>query len=118
MKENYTDIFTQTDCKILEETTAYMYDDNETLVQLTLDDDVENLEQTQRDIEKRVFFFLYTKKNPTVPKTLYVNDKNALKNSNFDPTKPTRFIIHGWMNSRSSSACVLIRDGTFTVKNY
>ncbi|KMQ93906.1 pancreatic triacylglycerol lipase [Lasius niger] len=87
-----------------------MYDDHEHLVQLTLDDDVESLEETQRDIGNRVFFFLYTKNNPTVPNTLYVNDKNALKNSSFDPTKPTRFIIHGWMNSRSSSACVLIRD--------
>ncbi|KMQ84535.1 pancreatic triacylglycerol lipase, partial [Lasius niger] len=103
------DIFTPMDYKILENMTAYMYDDNENLVKLTLDDDMETLSETQNDIKNRVFFFLYTKNNPTAPKTLYVNDTNALKNSNFDPTKPTRFIIHGWMNSRSSSVCVLIR---------
>lgn len=105
------DIFTSMDYAMLEKTTAYVYDDNENLVELTLDDDVESLDETQMDITNRVFFFLYTKNNPTIPKTLYINDKDVLKNNSFDPTKPTRFMIHGWMSSRSSSACLLIRDG-------
>ncbi|KAM0729937.1 Pancreatic lipase-related protein 2 [Formica fusca] len=109
-KSYNNDIFTPMDYALLENTTAYMYDDNENLVKLTLDDDMENLYETQMDIANRVFFFLYTKKNPTIPRTLYVNDKDSLKYSNFDPTKPTRFITHGWMNSRSSLACFLIRD--------
>lgn len=120
MKEKFynKNIFTSMDYKLLGET-IYVYDDNETLVKLTLDDDVESLTETRKDIENRVFFFLYTENNPTVPKPLYVNDKDTLKKSNFDPTKPTRFITHGWMNSRSSLACVLIRDGMFTVmKDY
>lgn len=109
-KSYNNDIFTAKDYAILKKTTAYVYDDNENLVKLTLDDDVESLTETGMDITNRVFFFLYTKNNP-ISKTLYINDKDVLKNSSFDPTKPTRFIIHGWMNSQSSSACLLIRDG-------
>ncbi|KAL6432562.1 hypothetical protein ACFW04_006852 [Cataglyphis niger] len=110
-KKSYNnDIFTPMDYALLENTTAYMYDDNENLVKLTLDDDIESLDETQMNIANRVFFFLYTKKNSIIPRTLYVNDKNSLKSSNFDPSKPTRFITHGWMNSRSSLACLLIRD--------
>ncbi|GAB1868327.1 phospholipase A1 [Camponotus japonicus] len=109
-KSYNNDIFTSMDYAILEKTIAYVYDDNENLVELTLDDDVESLGETQMDIANRVLFFLYTKNNPAIPKTLYINDKDVLKNSSFDPTKPTRFITHGWMNSRSSSACLLIRD--------
>jgi len=110
-KSYNNDIFTSMDYAILEKTIAYVYDDNENLVELTLDDDVESLDETQMDIANRVLFFLYTKNNPAIPKTLYINDKDVLKNSSFDSTKPTRFITHGWMNSRSSSACLLIRDG-------
>ncbi|XP_072747044.1 pancreatic triacylglycerol lipase-like [Anoplolepis gracilipes] len=110
-EKSYNDIFTPNDYAILKNMTAYMYDDNENLVKLTLDDYyMESVKETQEDIENRVFFSLYTKKNPTVPQSLYVNDEYVLKNSNFDPTKPTRFITHGWMNSRNSPACYLSRD--------
>lgn len=105
------DTFTSLDYTLFENKVMYVYDDNENLVKLTLNDD--NVEENIDDIEvaKRVFFFLYKKDNPTDPKSLNVNDENALKNSNFDPAKPTRFVTHGWVNSRDSLACTLVRDG-------
>jgi len=102
----------------MENTVAYVYDDDDNLVQLTFEDEEEEeeeeekLDETKKDIANRVFFFLYTKKNPVEPRQLYLNDDAALSNSDFDPSKPTRFVTHGWMNSRKSAACTLIRDGT------
>ncbi|EZA59904.1 hypothetical protein DMN91_000433 [Ooceraea biroi] len=111
-KETSNDIFTQLDYEKFENSVAYVYDDNENLVRLTFEDDEddESFDETKKDLANRVFFFLYTKDNPTDPKPLYLDDENALKNSFFDPKKPTRFITHGWMNSRNSAACTLIRD--------
>lgn len=87
-----------------------VYDDDENLVRLRLDDDDEE-ESTEIELENFVFFFLYTRKNPIHSKPLYIDDEDALKRTKFDPALPTRFITHGWMNSRKSAACILIRDG-------
>lgn len=110
------DIFTPLDYELFKDKVAYVYDDNENLVRLTLDDDddddvEENSDGNDSEVANRVFFFLYKKDSPNNPKQLYVNDEDALKNSNFDPTKPTRFVTHGWVNSRNSEACTLVRDG-------
>lgn len=106
------------DYALLDGKILYVYDDNENLVRLKFEDEDdeadEGLDDTKNDLANRVFFYLYTKDNPNEPKPLYVDDEEALKNSNFDPEKPTRFITHGWINSRNSAACTLIRDGTWT----
>lgn len=88
-----------------------VYDDDENLVRLRLDDDDEEDNTDLTDIENFVFFLLYTRKNPLRSKPLYVDDEDALKRTKFDPALPTRFVTHGWMNSRKSAACTLIRDG-------
>lgn len=108
------DIFTPLDYALFNDTMAYVYDDNENLVRLTFEDseDDESLDETSKDLANRVFFFLYTKDNPSRPQPLYLDNDNALRKSNFNPEKPTRLITHGWMNSGDSSACTLIRDGT------
>lgn len=87
-----------------------VYDDDENLVRLRLDDDDEEDNTDLTDIENFVFFLLYTRKNPLRSKPLYVDDEDALKRTKFDPALPTRFVTHGWMNSRKSAACTLIRD--------
>lgn len=112
MKEELSnDIFTSLDYALFKDKIAYVYDDNENLVKLTLDDDIEeNEDGNDSEVANRVFFFLYKKDNPN-PNPLYINDEDALKNSNFDPTKPTCFVTHGWINSRNSEACTSIRDG-------
>lgn len=102
-------VFTPEDYALLEKV-MYVYDDNEKLVRITFEDDNKDPIEKE-DLKNHVFFFLYTKENPNEPKPLYVNDDDALTNSNFDFSKPTRFITHGWMNSRNSKACTLIRDG-------
>lgn len=105
------DIFTAADYALFKDADMYVYDDNENLVKLTLDDTIEEQKGSFMDMQNNVFFFLHTKKNPIQPQTLYVNDDEILKMSNFNPANPTRFITHGWMNSRESPACTLIRDG-------
>lgn len=111
---NGGDIFTDVDFALFENEELYVYDDDENLVKITINEnEAQDIEkQIWGDVESRVFFFLHTTKNPTMAQPLYVNNEDALRNSNFDPTKPTRFVTHGWMNSRNSAACTLIRDGT------
>jgi len=105
------DIFPPEDYTLMEN--AYVYDDHGNLVRLTYEDDEESedLDETKKDLANRVIFLLYTKDNPVKPQQLYVDDDAALKNSSFDPKKPTRFITHGWMNSENNAACILIREG-------
>lgn len=105
------DIFTSLDHALFEDEVPYVYDDNGNLVKLILDYDNVETNIDANEVANRVFFFLHKKDNPTDPKSLNVNDEDALRNSNFDPAKPTRFITHGWINSRNSLACTLIRDG-------
>ncbi|XP_078032903.1 pancreatic triacylglycerol lipase-like [Augochlora pura] len=70
----------------------------------------EAVEETRKDLHNRVFFYLYTKANPTKSQKLLINDVNALKRSHFDPKKPTKLVTHGWVNSEGSDAFRLIRD--------
>ncbi|XP_078038270.1 uncharacterized protein LOC144470691 [Augochlora pura] len=70
----------------------------------------ESLEHTQRDLDNRVFFFLYTKDNPIEGQRLYVDDDDALQKSNFNFSKPTKFVTHGWINTVKDGAVALVRD--------
>ncbi|TGZ51575.1 hypothetical protein DBV15_11012 [Temnothorax longispinosus] len=112
------DIFTSLDYELFQDKVMYVYDDNENLVKLTLDDTGNDEDGDDGNIASRVSFFLYNKDNVNDPKPLYVNDEAALKNSNFDPAKPTRFITHGWTDSGKSPVCILIRDAYLGHKDY
>jgi pimeloyl-ACP methyl ester carboxylesterase len=112
------DIFTPLDYALFKDKIAYVYDDNENLVRLTLDDVEENADGDDNEVANRVFFFLYKKDNPNNPKQFYVNDENALRDSGFDPAKPTRFVTHGWINSRNSVACTSVRDAYLQQDDY
>lgn len=106
-------ILTSLDYALFENKEAYVYDDNMNLVKLMWDDAEEVGDQlNDSEIPSRVFFYLYKKNDPN-PKELYVDNEDVLKNSNFDPAKPTRFVTHGWINSRNSEACTLVRDGMY-----
>ena len=61
-------------------------------------------ESTERKFrpERDVSFALYTKKNPRNPQYIKLNDKPSLDISNFDPSEPTRFVVHGWFSSEES----------------
>ncbi|KYN16118.1 Pancreatic lipase-related protein 1 [Trachymyrmex cornetzi] len=114
------DIFTSLDYELFENEVAYVYDDNKNLVKLTLEDD--HVEQSayknDSDLSKSVLFYLYKRNNPIKSEQLYVDDEDALKNSNFDLTKPTRIITHGWKSSGKSESCILIRDAYLQISDY
>uniref|UniRef100_W8CDP0 Pancreatic triacylglycerol lipase n=1 Tax=Ceratitis capitata TaxID=7213 RepID=W8CDP0_CERCA len=67
---------------------------------------VEKLEK-EEEMEGRistvpVTFYLYTNQNPSKPSKITESAK-SIKNSNFNADYPTRFIIHGWTQSYTSS---------------
>ncbi|XP_047985583.1 endothelial lipase-like isoform X2 [Leguminivora glycinivorella] len=43
-------------------------------------------------------YWLYTRKNPKEEQDLIMGNKVSVKNSNFDPKKPTVFTAHGWLS--------------------
>lgn len=47
------------------------------------------------DAERDTIFQLYTPKNPSNYQVIKINDQVSLAASNFDPSIPTRFLIHG-----------------------
>lgn len=55
-----------------------------------------NEPQPSFNVNIGVIFELYTLKNPNTPQLLRLNDVGSLANSNFDPNRPTRFVVHGW----------------------
>jgi len=56
-----------------------------------------------------VTFYLYTKSNPKKPQKIEASRK-SVQASNFNPSKPTRFVIHGWTQSHTSDMNYEIRD--------
>lgn len=47
-------------------------------------------------VEDDIIFELYTRKNPTKPQILTLNNYTSVKESNFNWRLPTRIFIHGW----------------------
>lgn len=60
------------------------------------------------NVEENVFFTLYTKKSPD-GEDFYFDQWHYYKN--FDPSKETVFVTHGWRNSNGSDSCVKVKDG-------
>ncbi|XP_046985255.1 pancreatic triacylglycerol lipase-like isoform X1 [Schistocerca americana] len=48
-------------------------------------------------------FILYTRKNPTEGQVLRVQNDYTIRKSNFDPKKPTKMIIHGFIDTPLSN---------------
>lgn len=92
----------------------HILDDNGKPVEINLNDDASETEaETKKNLQKRVIFYLYTRKiDSRKPQVLLLNNVATLKASDFNPTRPTKIVTHGWMNSRKSKACTSIRDGT------
>ncbi|KAI4504108.1 hypothetical protein M0802_000579 [Mischocyttarus mexicanus] len=101
----------------------HIFDDDLNLISLATkmpagDEDEETEEETLRDLHNRVFFYLYTKNNYKNPDGITINDQESLKKSDINFKRPTRFITHGWINSRNSKACTLIRDAYLNHDDY
>ena len=71
----------------------------------------ETVQQTQEDLPNRVFFYLYTRDNPSDGQRLNVNDTDTLQNSNFNVSKYTVIYFHGWMVNYTYQSATVIRDG-------
>jgi len=52
----------------------------------------------QRDIE----WFLNTRRDRLLPQRILFQDAASIRGSNFNPGRPTRFLIHGWLEDRRS----------------
>lgn len=52
----------------------------------------------QRDIE----WFLNTRRDRLLPQRIHFQDAASIRSSNFNPGRPTRFLIHGWLEDRRS----------------
>ncbi|XP_022831045.1 pancreatic lipase-related protein 2-like [Spodoptera litura] len=57
------------------------------------------LEAAKYNVETQVFFHLFTRANPTVSQPLLLGVPHILAASNFDPSKKTVVIAHGWRNT-------------------
>lgn len=60
------------------------------------------LEEQNFDPREKTHFRLYTRKNPDKDEFIKLNDYDGLRRSNFDPSKPTRVLIHGYQNQHRS----------------
>ncbi|XP_011213841.2 phospholipase A1 [Bactrocera dorsalis] len=64
-----------------------------------------------------VNYYLYTEKNPTTPQKITVTAETVL-NSNFNASNPTKFLIHGWLQSYKANMNKNIRDAWLSNGDY
>ncbi|KAJ8683778.1 hypothetical protein QAD02_019570 [Eretmocerus hayati] len=95
---------------------VWFLDDNREPVQATLDTS-NFLTDGIIDVEDHVYFHLYTRDSQEST-LLYPNDIHSLRYSKFDASKPTKFVTHGWINSKNSDACTLVRDAFLSHGDY
>lgn len=62
-------------------------------------------------------FILYTESNPVEGQLLVADDKEAIKKTNFNPKWPTKFIIHGFIDTPLSNWVSEMRDELIVRKN-
>lgn len=84
------------------------------------------LEMFETEAESRFFFnaerdtvfMLFTPNGPEDGEIIRLNDADSLAASNFNPSHPTRFTIHGWNGGRRSSVNRLNREAFFSRGNF
>ncbi|XP_050671086.1 pancreatic lipase-related protein 2-like [Leptidea sinapis] len=63
-------------------------------------------------------YWLYTRRNPTNHQVLRHNDVNSVRNSNFNPSRPIKVLVHGWNSKGSSRMNPQIRDALLHVGDF
>jgi pancreatic triacylglycerol lipase len=53
--------------------------------------------------EADIVFLLFTRSNPTSGQRIILNNVASVRNSNFNPSHPTRFLVHGWGGNAGST---------------
>lgn len=76
--------------------------------------------EDERDIfdESEISFILYTRYGSKNGTQLYTNDTKGLQNSNFDPSRQTKFITHGWKSSAMSTNIANLKDEYLKYNDY
>lgn len=65
-----------------------------------------------------VVFTLFTRLNPTIGQRISLNDESSIRNSNFNPSHPTRVTIHGWLGQAGDPINVLVNAAYFRHGDY
>lgn len=60
--------------------------------------------------ESDVRFYLFSRRNPTISQQIVFRDQLSLIQSNYNPSLPTRVIIHGFQSDASSDVNVLLTE--------
>lgn len=55
-------------------------------------------------------FYLFTKQNPTTRQEIKWNDRRTLDSSNYDEKRPTKVVIHGYLNGPDSDVNTFLRE--------
>ncbi|XP_014247562.1 pancreatic triacylglycerol lipase-like [Cimex lectularius] len=71
---------------------------------------VEQSKPINLSLEGLIKYYLYTSKNSQKFQELWKNDKPSLTTSNFDASKKTIFVIHGYMNNIYSDSIQSIKN--------
>lgn len=66
----------------------------------------------------KVQLYLYTRESPEYPQLLDHSNAESLKISNFDASRPTKIIIHGWKNNYKSEVNVALRKAYMQQGDY
>lgn len=77
------------------ENITYIHDKEGNLKKVAIDK-ASNESTPYFSVETDVIFELYTRKNPTEPQFLSLNNYTTVRESNFNWRLPTRILIHGW----------------------
>lgn len=70
------------------------------------------------DAETDIVFTLRTRRNPIDGEVVVWNDMNSIRNSLFDPSRPTMFTVHGWNGSGGASVNWRVNEGYFQLADY
>ncbi|XP_012539038.2 lipase member H isoform X2 [Monomorium pharaonis] len=77
---------------------------------------------TQADFQettKKINFLLHTRNNRKVGQRLFIDDKDSVKKSFWNPAHPTRIVTHGWRGDiEVGSSCALIRDAYLNTTDF
>lgn len=68
--------------------------------------------------ETDIVFTLRTRRSPIDGEVVFWNDMNSIRNSLFDPSRPTMFTIHGWNGDGTASVNWRVNEGYFQLADY
>eukprot|EP00095_Tigriopus_kingsejongensis_P006236 maker-scaffold301_size216225-snap-gene-1.24 protein:Tk06236 transcript:maker-scaffold301_size216225-snap-gene-1.24-mRNA-1 annotation:"lipase" len=62
------------------------------------------------DYQKDVHFLLWTRENPLYEQELVLDDISSIQSSHFDPSRPTKVLVHGFTDNGRVRWVKLVRD--------